>query len=156
MKLKVAEDVDAPLGFVYVRMADFTRLEEEIRGRGAELKRDGNWTQAAAGCGWKGNVTVRGKPRRIDASIGHMAENDTILVESKVGGMDCTYEMTFYEMAPEITRVSTVLELKPNTLSARLVIQTLKLARGRVLQKMTGSLVRRGNEIEAEYRAQSS
>lgn len=86
--------------------------------------------------------------------IGHMAENDTILVESKVGGMDCSYEMTFYEMSPTITRIATVLELKPNTLSARLIIQTLKLARGRVLQKMTGILVRRGNEIEADYRNQ--
>lgn len=154
MKFKVAEDVDAPLDFVYSRMADFSRLEDEIRGSGAELRREGNWTQAAEERAWKGSVTVRGKPRRIDAVIGHMAENDTILVESKVGGMDCSYEMTFYEMSPTITRIATVLELKPNTLSARLIIQTLKLARGRVLQKMTGSLVRRGNEIEADYRNQ--
>ena len=47
MKFKVAEDVDAPLDFVYSRMADFSRLEDEIRGRGAELRREGNWTQAA-------------------------------------------------------------------------------------------------------------
>lgn len=154
MKFKVAEDVDAPLDFVYSRMADFSRLEDEIRGRGAELRREGNWTQAAEERAWKGSVTVRGKPRRIDAVIGHMAENDTILVESKVGGMDCSYEMTFYEMSPTITRIAKVLELKPNSLSARLIIQTLKLARGRVLQKMTGSLVRRGNEIEADYRNQ--
>jgi hypothetical protein len=52
-----------------------------------------------------------------------------------------------------MSRVSATLELKPTTLSARLVIQSLKLARGRVLQRMTGYLVRRGNEVEAEYRA---
>ena len=76
-----------------------------------------------------------------------------MVIESQIGGMQTIYELRFQGINPQMSRVSAPLELKPTTLSARLVIQSLKLARGRVLQRMTGYLVRRGNEVEAEYRA---
>ena len=152
MKLKVAEDVDAPIGFVFAHMSSFTQFETEIRGRGADLTRVGNWTEAGLGVRWRGSVQVRGKMRKIEAEVAEWVPDDTIVTETTVGGMDARYQMTFIALSPEVTRVATELDLKPRTLTARLIIQTMKLARGRVLQRMTATLARQSNEIEGAWR----
>lgn len=152
MKFKVAEDVDAPTGFVFERMTEFTQVEDDLRRRGVELQRQGNWARAERGVRWRGAATVRGKQRPIEAELSRLEPDETAVVDSRIGGMDCTYELSFVTLQPEVTRVAATLELKPNTLTARLIIQTLKLARGRVLQRMTASLARQGNQIEADWR----
>jgi hypothetical protein len=76
------------------------------------------------------------------------------VVESRIGGMDCYYEMGFVALSPTMTRVSLVLDLSANTLTARLLLQTLKLARGRVLQRLQGMIARQGNAVEAAWRRQ--
>jgi hypothetical protein len=47
------------------------------------------------------------------------------------------------------------LELKASTLSARLLLQTLKIARRKVVQRLEGAVVRQGQAVEADWRARS-
>jgi len=152
MKFKVAEDIDAPVGMVFVQMTDFTGFEADARGRGADLRRVDNWTTAAVGVGWRGSVKVRSKTRAIASTVTILTQDETLVVDSRIGGMDCNLEMMFVPLSAERTRVAMTLEMKPDTLTARLILQTLKLARGRVLQRMTGALAREGDAIEADWR----
>lgn len=152
MKFKVSEDIDAPIQLVWARFTDFSVFENEAQGRGADLVRVGDWPEAAPGVKWRGEVPVRGKSRVIAAEIATFVPEETCLVESQIGGMECAYEMTFVPLSPEVTRVSTVMELSANTLSARLLLQTMKLARGKVMQKLQGILARQGNAAEARWR----
>jgi len=154
MKFKVAEDIGAPIDMVFAHMTDFTSFEADAKGRGAELRRVDNWTRASAGVEWRGAVQVRGKTRAIAARVTTLTPQDSVVVDSRVGGMDCQLEMTFVELSSTMTRVGMILELRPDTLTARLILQTLKLARGRVLQRMTGVLARQGDAIEAALRRQ--
>jgi len=156
MKFKVSEDVDAPQAMVWARFVDFTTLEDDARGRGATVTRVGNWTDAAEGVAWRGDVTVRGRSRPLAAKVTRHAPEDLCLIESRIGGMNCTYEMTFVPLAAEVTRVALVLELSADTLTARLLLQTLKLARGRVLQRLQGVIARQGNAVEAAHRRQKA
>lgn len=153
MKFKAAEDIDAPVELVFERFCDFTQIEAELRGKGAQIARVGGWKTAKSGSAWAGSVKVRGRARQIESTITQIEKDDCLVIESRIGGMETHYELTFRALTPKRARVTATLELKPATLSARLVIQTLKLARGRVLQRLTGYLVRRGDEIEAEHRA---
>jgi len=152
MKFKVAEDIDAPVSVVWERFTDFSMFEDDVRGRGAEISRVGNWDKAAEGVEWRGAVTVRGKRRAVASKVTRMVTEDICVLESRIGGMDCVYEMNFIRLSPEVTRVGLVLDLSPDTLTARLILQTLKLARGRVLQLMQAILARQGNAAEATYR----
>lgn len=154
MKFKVSEDVDAPQALVWARFTDFSGFEDDIRGRGATLNRVGNWTQTAEGVEWRGEVTVRGMNRAIASKVSRLVPQTLCIVESRVGGMDCHYEMGFVALSPEITRVTLVLDLSADTLTARLLLQTLKLARGRVLQRLQGLIARQGNAAEAAWRKQ--
>jgi len=152
MQFKIAEDVDAPISLTWETFTDFSGFEEQVAGRGADLTRVGNWKTAHEGAQWRGTVTVRGKQRPVNSTITRMLPEDLCLIESKIGGMETTYEMNFVKLAPEVTRVSLVLNLAGKTLTARLLLQTLKLARGRVMQRMQGILARQGNVAEAEHR----
>jgi len=156
MKFKVSEDVDAPQTMVWARFTDFSGFEQDARGRGATVTRIGNWTTTAEGVEWRGDVTIRGKNRALAAKVTRLAPEDLCLIESRIGGMDCSYEMTFVPLSAEVTRVALVLELSADTLTARLLLQTLKLARSRVMLRLQGMLARQGNAVEAAYRRQKN
>ncbi|AHM03084.1 hypothetical protein roselon_00651 [Roseibacterium elongatum DSM 19469] len=152
MKFKVSEDIDAPVDVTWSRFTDFSHFESEVRGRGADLVRVGDWSEAGAGAKWRGSVPVRGKSRAISSEITRFEPHETCLVQSQIGGMACAYEMDFVALSPEVTRVSAVMDLSASSLSARLLLQTMKLARGKVLQRMQGVLARQGNAAEAAWR----
>jgi hypothetical protein len=156
MKFKVTEDVDAPMALVWRRFTDFQTLEDDARGRGAEIGRVGNWSDVAEGVEWRGSVTVRGKRRAISSRVTRLVNEDLCVLDSRIGGMDCLYEMSFVSLSPAVTRVGLTLELSASTLTARLILQTLKLARGRVLQRLQALLARQGNAAEAAHRRQSA
>lgn len=155
MKFKVSEDVDAPQAMVWARFTDFSGFENDARGRGATLTRLGNWTETAQGVEWRGEVTVRGKSRPITAKVTQLVPQEMCIVESRIGGMNCHHEMSFIALSGAVTRVGLVLDLSADTLTARLLLQTMKLARGRVLQRLQGILARQGNVVEAEWRRQN-
>lgn len=155
MKFKVSEDVDAPQALVWARLTDFTALENDARGRGATVTRVGNWTQTALGVEWRGEVTVRGKSRPISAKVTQFVPQELCVIDSRIGGMSCHQEISFVALSAAVTRVGMVLELSADTLTARLLLQTLKLARGRVLQRLQGMIARQGNAAEAEWRRQN-
>jgi hypothetical protein len=153
VKFRVADDVEAPIDWVWEGFTDFAAIEADIRARDAELSRVGDWKEAALGVAWRGSVPVRGKVRTIEARISGFVPEEHLLVESRVGGMDCTYEVVFAPLSAEVTRVSVTLELKASTLSARLLLQTLKIARRKVIQRLEGAVVRQGQAVEADWRA---
>lgn len=152
MKFKVSEDVDAPAALTFARFTDFSGVEAEAKGRGADLSRVGNWTDAAPGCAWRGTAKIRGRARPVASEIAAMDTDERCEIQTTVGGMEATYEMTFLSLREDMTRVQVVLDLSANTLSARLALQTLKLARGRVMQRLQGLLARQGNLAEDDYR----
>lgn len=154
MKFKVSEDVDAPRPMVWARLTDFTGMEQDARGRGATIVRVGNWAQTAEGVEWRGEVTVRGKTRPLSAKVTRFVPDEICLIESRIGGMSCVYEIGFVALTPEITRVAVTLDLSAQTLTARLILQTMKLARGRVMQRLQGTIARQGNAVEAAWRKQ--
>lgn len=152
MKFKVSEDVDAPAQITWARFTDFSGIEADVKGRGAEIARVGQWNVPAEGRGWRGSAKVRGRVRPVTSNISAMVQPERCEITTTIGGMDAVYEMTLLTLRDDMTRVQVVLNLSANTLSARLALQTLKLARGRVMQRMQGVLARQGNLAEDDYR----
>ncbi|MGP1358118.1 hypothetical protein [Roseicyclus sp.] len=155
MKLRVSDDIEAPADRVWAGFTDFSAVEAEARGRGADLVRVGDWRSPQLGAAWRGSVAVRGKTRPIEARIATFVPGETCIVECRVGGMASTYETTLIPLSPSLTRVSVMLELRASTLSARLLLQTLKVARRRVMQRLEGAVVRQGQAVERDWQARN-
>ena len=155
MKFKVSDDVEAPIDWVFEGFSDFGAIEADARAREADITRVGDWKEAAHGVAWRGSVPVRGKVRPIEARITAFVPDERVVIDSRIGGMECHYEVTFAPLSEAVTRVSVVLELKATNLSARLILQTLKIARRKVIQRLEGAVVRQGQAVEADYRARA-
>lgn len=156
MKFKVSEDVDAPADLVWARFTDFSAIETDAKRRGADLARVAQWDTPRQGAQWRGQVQVRGRMRPLVSSIQTFAPGERCDILSTIGGVTAAYELTFLTLRPDMTRVQAMLNLSANTLSARLALQTLKLARGRVMTRMQGLMARQGNLAERDYqRAQT-
>jgi hypothetical protein len=155
MKFLVSQDVEAPLSIVWARFTDFGSLEADLRARGATLSRIGDWTATAEGVEWRGEAMVNGKTRALTARVTRLTPEALCLIDSRIGGVACRYEMRFTPRATEATSVDLALELSADTLSARLVVQSLKLARGQVVQRLQAILARQGKAAEAAHRRQA-
>jgi hypothetical protein len=151
MKFKVSQDVAAPLAMVWRHFTDFASFETEARARGATITRVGDWTEAAQGVGWNGQLRFRGKTHPTAAQITQLIAPRLCTIESRIGGMNCHSEMSFVPLSAGVTRVGLILNLSSGTLSARLLLQTLKLTRGRILHRLHAMIGAQGRPVEAAW-----
>lgn len=155
MQFRVSEDVAAPARRVWSGFSDFSMIEAEVRAGGAELSRVGDWSEARPGAKWQGVVLLRGKPRPIEAKVSEFVPQRRLAVRCRVDGMECSYEVALDPLEAVVTRVLVQLELSASTMSSRLVLQSMKVARGRVLRRVEGAVARQGREVERSWRASS-
>lgn len=152
MNFQVTEDVAAPLEAAWAGFTDFAALEVQLAEKGAALQRVGDWREVRPGAGWRGTVQVRGTAHPLEAHIVAIAPFESCAIDSRIGGMECSYLSTFRALSPVATRVEITLEMRARGLSARLILQSLKLARGQALQRIEGFVVCRGEAVERDWR----
>jgi hypothetical protein len=72
-------------------------------------------------------------------------------VEGRVGGVDCICEITLDPLSPGRTRVSVTLGLEARGVSARLLLQSLKLAHQRAVHRVEGIVDMRARDVERAW-----
>lgn len=130
MKFSTREDIDAPVEQVYQAIADFDGIERRILRRGIDLTRDESCPADQVGARWKANFKWRGRPYQLDAELVEMTEGQSYAIESRVGGLECMGVVDLVALSKARTRLLVSLDLKPTTLSSRLMVQSLRLAKG--------------------------
>ena len=152
MIFETREEVDVPRDFAFSRFADFTRYEAAARGYGADIRRVNGFTELAEGVSWRGSVTVRGKTRGVEATVTRLDRPSHASMETVVGGMTLVVDLVFEELAPDRTLVQVSANLRATTLAARLIMQTVKLARRKIQSRIDSRIVALANQYEDEYR----
>ncbi|QCO56235.1 SRPBCC family protein [Pseudorhodobacter turbinis] len=155
MKLTAKEDIDAPIGFVNALLTDFDKWEGLARDRGAEAERLDSLTQPGAGMMWKLGFDFRGKRRAATLKLLSLMPEQEMTLEciAKPGNGVTKLEMT--AIGETRTRLVISMEIKPNTLAARLFLQTLRLAKEKVNQRFKQQLIKVAAGIEDRYRKQA-
>lgn len=153
MKLTSKQDIEAPLEVVYARLTDFEQFERMAMRRGAEAERTDRLKKPDVGMAWRLRFVFKGKPRKMairfaDAEPGsHLAwAFDSLPIEG-------TVRADLLALSPRRTRMTLVAEIRPKTLAARLMIQSLRLAKGRVQRRYDVRAGQLANIIEEQYRA---
>lgn len=154
MQLNAKEEIDAPIGFVSALLTDFDKWEGSARTRGAEVDRLDSLAQPGPGMKWKLAFAFRGKMRAATLTLLSLTPEQGVTVEclSKPGNGVTTVEMT--AIAAARTRLVVTTEIKPNTLAARLFLQSLRLAKAKVNQRFKQQLIKTAAGIEDRYRKQ--
>ncbi|MBV2358688.1 SRPBCC family protein [Thalassococcus sp. CAU 1522] len=132
MQVNAREDIEAPLDRVFAELTDFEAIERRALRRGIEIRRTDGLAGPQAGMAWQTTFRFRGKPRDATVILSEMKAPETLVFTSNSGGLDIVTRVDLVALSRGRTRVSVESELMPKTLSARLLVQSLKLAKGNI------------------------
>jgi hypothetical protein len=135
MKFSTKEDIEAPIDAVFEMLCDFEGFERSAMRRGAEVQRVDQLKVPGVGMNWQAAFTVRNKKREIDLEMVTFDKPNEIVLESTSPGLIGQMSFELMALSRNRTRVVVELEVKPLNLSARLLVQSLKLAKASLTRK---------------------
>jgi hypothetical protein len=135
MKFSTNEDVEAPIDAVFDMFCGFESFERAAMRRGAEVQRVDQLKVPGVGMIWNAVFELRGKRREVQVEMVTFDRPNEIVLETTSPGMvgSLTFELIALSLAR--TRVKVEFEVKPLNLSARLLVQSLKLAKNSLTKK---------------------
>ncbi|MEM8978025.1 MAG: SRPBCC family protein [Pseudomonadota bacterium] len=156
MKFSSRDDINVPANVIFERISDFDTWERLALRRGIRVQRTDSYEDIGPGMAWDVAFRFRGKPRTLSAQMVKFDSPHEIGFAGSVGGLVMNYAVDLIALSPRRTRISTALDLKPETLSARLLLQSMRLARTRLKAGYKDRTAHFANTIEENYRPVSS
>ena len=127
MKFSTRQDIDVPAHRVFSRATEYARFERLIQRRGIALRRISDCSETGAGPAWAAELTYRGHSRAVDAAMYAVEPNQHLAVKGATSGVDFVLTMDIVELSLTKSRMIFGLDLRPATLPARLMVQSLRL-----------------------------
>ncbi|CTQ33716.1 SRPBCC family protein [Jannaschia rubra] len=128
MKFVATEDISAPIDRVWSRVSDIEGFEMRLRSRVDGLTRTPPGPPAE-GTTWTGRADVMGKKREMKVVLGQMQAPARLEAEAATDGMAVTLDVELAELGPRLTRMTVTTEARARSLTARLMLQSAKMAR---------------------------
>ena len=152
MKLAAKYDVEAPAAFVFAQLTDFDGWERAAMRRGADVMRSDTLPTIGPGMTWVAQFHYRNKDRKTTISLDEITPITHLALTGKSAPVDGTLALEVQDLGAKRTRVEVRLEVKPNTLAARIYVQSLRLARARVERGFSQRVAQMAVEIENRFR----
>ncbi|MGI9394568.1 MAG: SRPBCC family protein [Boseongicola sp.] len=149
MKFSTREDIEAPIGKVYDAVTDFDSFERQMLRRGIDVTRDENCPPPNVGARWQAQVKWRKRQHEVDAELVSVDSGNGYAIESRGAGVICLAVVDLVPLSKARTRLLVSMDLKPTTLSSRLFIQTLKLAKGSLSRRFKKRVAKFAETISA-------
>lgn len=154
MEFEAKEDINASVDDVFEVLSDVDTIERQALRRGVKVKRVTAHTAPAPGMAWKATFKFRGRSRDCDIELVRVEPNERLKFHSRTAGLDTGVEVEVLALSKTHTRVISRAELTPKTLSARLLVQSMKLARGKLQRRFSQGMTQMKREIEARVAEQ--
>ena len=151
MKFSTKEDIDAPIDEVFEMLCEFDNFERAAMRRGAEVRRVDTKTEPGTGMKWEAAFDMRGKRREIEVEMVTFDQPTEICLESRSPGLLGTVSFELLALSRSRPPIPASLELKPKTLSARLLVQSLKLAKTSLTKKFKRRVAEYAKDMEERY-----
>ena len=152
MKMNAREDVEAPIEFVYQQVTDFQAFERRAMRRGAEVLRVDDLKVDGPGMGWDIIFMLRGKQREVQLELARLDPPNGLTMASRSPSMGGELVVDLVALSRNRTRMTVNIELVPKNLTARLLVQSMKLAR----KSLTRRLRKRVTEYAVELQDRHS
>ncbi|KNG94271.1 SRPBCC family protein [Pseudaestuariivita atlantica] len=146
MNFLAKEDIEAPIDQVFGMLTDFDAIERAALWRGIDVKRQAG--PVAVGLTWDLKFTFRGKDRAAHLKLTEFDAPNGVAFDSDSGGIEAEGRIDLVALSRSRTRMTTHVELEAKTLSARLLLQSLKLAKSNLNKRFKLRLANFAKEIE--------
>lgn len=148
MKISTREDINAPIADVYAAVSDFPLIERRLKARGVTLECDPDAPLSGVGRRWLAEASWRGRSHRIEAELAEVTEGQGYVVQSSSGGVVGVTVVDLVALSKTRTRMLMSIDLRPTSLSSRLLVQSLRLAKGRLTNRLKARLSEFGRRVE--------
>lgn len=151
MQFSGSEDIDAPIAEVFGHLSEFDSFERSAIRRGVEVQRLNDHTVAAVGLEWRAQFQLKGKSRDLHLVLSQYEPSSHMRFESTSQGIDATVTLDLLALSPRRTRMKVEMDLRANTLTARLLMQSMKLARRNLTRRFNVKLAEYAQDIELRH-----
>ena len=154
MRFNAREDIEAPIDVVFARVTEFDQFERQALRRGATVKRL-NSGAVEPGTAWDIAFTYRGKERRLRATLAQLDPPNFLQIDSKTSGILGVTTVELVPLSPRQTRLALSINLSAKTIPSRLMLQSLKLARGTLVQRLKRRVGSFADDVAERHRLQT-
>jgi len=141
-------DINASIDAVFAVLSDVDALELQATRGGVEVRRTTPHHVAQAGMGWHVRFRFRGRKRASDIVLAEMSVPTRLVFDSSTGGLETRFRVDLEALSKNQTRVTTYAHMVPKTLSARLLVQSMKLAKSTISRKYTVRMAQFARDVE--------
>lgn len=135
MKFSAREDISAPIDQVFDALCDFEGFERQAMRRGIEIQRVDKLTKPGVGMCWDIAFVMRGRPREVRLELTKFESPNEMVFDGKSSGIDADFTIELLALSRSRTRMAIALDITPLNLSARLLVQSLKLAKSNLTKR---------------------
>lgn len=151
MKFSTREDIEAPIAFVYAQVSDFDAFTRRALRHGADVKQE-HTGDLVVGAQWHVDFDFRGRRRKMQARITRLDAPNSYEIETVSDGMTALSEVTLVALSPRRTRLAFSIDVRARTLTAKLLLQSMKLAKGKLTKRFKARVLDFAEEIEDRHR----
>lgn len=151
MKFSTREDIEAPIGYVYGRISDFAGFERRALRQGMQVNRRSDGT-VQIGTVWDIAFEFRGRSRKVQAELTKLDTEQALEVESNSDGLHALTQVDLVPLSATRTRVLVAFDMRAKTLTARLLLQSLKLAKTKMTKRFKARVLDYAENVEDDYR----
>ncbi|MFW2544561.1 SRPBCC family protein [Primorskyibacter sp. 2E107] len=153
MQLKASEDIEAPIDRVFAELSDFEAVERQAMRRGVDVQRKGDAATPEPGMTWVAGFSFRGKARDAEITLTDFAAPEQMVFHSVSGGLEAETRIETVALSRSRTRITFATELQPKTLSARLMVQSMKLAKGGIDKRFRAKMAGFARDLELKLKS---
>ncbi len=154
MELSYQNTINVPQAFAFARATDFERFEAEGFGNLAPFEPRNDIRAPALGARWRTAAEFQGRPRRFVLELLDIDAPGKLVLGNKSEKYDVEARFTFTEAGAEATAFAFSLNAKAQSITGKLILQTIQLARARIVKSMQADFDKMAERMEAAYRAE--
>ncbi|MCV2872199.1 SRPBCC family protein [Defluviimonas sp. WL0050] len=151
MKFSTKEDVEVPAGEVFDFLSDFGSFERAAVRRGAEVTRVDRIAEVGPGLTWSVRFPMRGKMRRVLCELARFDRPEALNVNAESTGFHIALAVALVELSPKRTRMTVDAEIKPRTLAARLMLQSVRINKAGFVRRFEARVQKYAADLELRH-----
>lgn len=151
MEFNTRQDIEAPIAFVFEEVTNFGSFERQALRRGADVQRRDALEQPGIGVGWDITFSFRGKDRHISAEITEFDRPNGYRVQSVASTIDADVVVDLLPLSKGRTRLSITTKLSAKNLGAKLMLQSLKVAKSTLNSRLSNRVDKFAREVAEKH-----
>lgn len=140
--------VAAPIGTVFAALTDFDRLAAEAEARGARATRSDTLDASGVGMAWRLDYVMRGSPRRALAQVTAWQPPVGLALAAQSTMLMLAITVGLTAISPSRTRVQIAISVGARNLPGKILLQSLRLGRGKLDARLDAALARFAAQVE--------